>query len=182
MPMGPFTLMDMLGIDVCQYVGDYLYSEYGPRMEPAPFFYKLVEAGRLGEKNGKGFYGYGDETDEPVKAMIAAFGKAPGSDVHRRAGDLPADQRGRAGAAGARRVASNDIDMAMIAGTGMTYHGERKGPLAIADEIGLDVVLAGLEQFFAQYGERFRPARLLRTKVRAGHLGTKVGRGFNEYA
>ena len=36
MPMGPFTLMDMLGIDVCQYVGDYLYSEYGPRMEPAP--------------------------------------------------------------------------------------------------------------------------------------------------
>ena len=71
----------------------------------------------------------------------------------------------------------NDVDMAMIAGTGMTYHGERKGPLAIADEIGLDVVLAGLEQFFAQYGERFRPARLLRTKVRAGHLGTKVGAG-----
>ena len=76
----------------------------------------------------------------------------------------------------------NDIDMAMIAGTGMTYHGERKGPLAIADEIGLDVVLAGLEKFHAQYGERFRPARLLRTKVRAGHLGVKVGRGFNEYA
>ena len=43
----------------------------------------------------------------------------------------------------------SDIDMAMIAGTGMTYHGERKGPLAIADEIGLDVVLAGLEEFFA---------------------------------
>ncbi len=71
--------------------------------------------------------------------------------------------------------------MAMIAGTGMTYSGDRKGPLAIADEIGLDVVLQGLEQFHRQYGERFRPARLLRTKVRAGHLGVKTRRGFNEY-
>ncbi len=36
--------------------------------------------------------------------------------------------------------------MAMIAGTGMTYKGDRKGPLAIADEIGLDCVLEELEQ------------------------------------
>ena len=79
-------------------------------------------------------------------------------------------------------AAGGDIDMAMIAGTGMTYHGERQGPLAIADQIGLDTVLAGLEQLFAQYGERFRPARLLRTKVRAGHLGAKTQRGFHEYA
>ena len=76
----------------------------------------------------------------------------------------------------------NDIDMATIAGMGMTYHGERKGPLAIADEIGLDVLLEALEKFQAQYGERFRPARLLRTKVRAGHLGVKARRGFYEYA
>ena len=75
-----------------------------------------------------------------------------------------------------------DIDMAMIAGTGMTYNGERYGPLAIADHIGLDVVLKGLEEFQAKYGERFRPAQLLKTKVRAGHLGVKTGRGFNAYA
>ena len=43
MPMGPFTLMDMLGIDVCEYVGEYLYSEYGPRMEPRA---ALLQAGR----------------------------------------------------------------------------------------------------------------------------------------
>ncbi|MGC8781441.1 MAG: 3-hydroxyacyl-CoA dehydrogenase, partial [Anaerolineae bacterium] len=181
MPMGPFTLMDMLGIDVCQYVGEYLYSEYGPRMEPAKLFYKLVEAGRLGEKAGKGFYGYGGESDEPVQQMIASFGRDSNSVFSIERVMYPLINE--AVLALQEHIASiNDIDLAMVAGTGMTYHGDRKGPLAIADIIGLDVVLAGLEQFHAQYGERFRPARLLRTKVRAGHLGVKVGRGFHEYA
>lgn len=181
MPMGPFTLMDMLGIDVCQYVGEYLYSEYGPRMEPAKLFYKLMEAGRLGEKAGKGFYGYGDESDEPVQKMIASFGRDPNSVFSIERVMYPLINE--AVLALQEHIASiNDIDLAMVAGTGMTYHGERKGPLAIADIIGLDVVLSKLEQFHAQYGERFRPARLLRTKVRAGHLGVKVGRGFHEYA
>ena len=181
MPMGPFTLMDMLGIDVCQYVGDYLYDEYGLRMAPAPFFYKLVQAGRLGEKNGKGFYGYGGETDEPVKALIASFGRDPKSEFTIERVIYPMINEAII-ALQEHISAVNDIDMAMIAGTGMTYHGDRKGPLAIADEIGLDMLLAGMEKLFAQYGERFRPARLLRTKVRAGHLGVKTHRGFHEYA
>jgi 3-hydroxyacyl-CoA dehydrogenase len=75
-----------------------------------------------------------------------------------------------------------DIDMSMVAGTGMTYGGQRMGPLAVADLIGLDQVCARLEKLQARYGERFRPARLLRTKVRAGHLGQAAGRGFLEYA
>ncbi|MDI7275817.1 MAG: 3-hydroxyacyl-CoA dehydrogenase family protein, partial [Anaerolineae bacterium] len=78
-PMGPFTLMDMLGIDVCYDVGAYLYSEYGDRMAPAPIFEAVFRAGRFGEKTGAGFYGYGGQTDEPVRQMIAdiqASGKA----------------------------------------------------------------------------------------------------------
>jgi 3-hydroxybutyryl-CoA dehydrogenase len=47
--------------------------------------------------------------------------------------------------------------------------------------LGLDVVLADLEKFQAQHGDRFRPARLLKTKVRARHLGKKAGKGFFEY-
>ncbi len=75
-----------------------------------------------------------------------------------------------------------DIDMAMIAGTGMSYEGERIGPLGIADEFGLDVVLAGLERMMAEPwgGERFRPSLLLKTKVQAGELGKESGRGFHE--
>ena len=131
MPMGPFTLMDMLGIDVCQYVGEYLYSEYGARMEPAKFFYELVKAGRLGEKNAKGFYGYGDETDEPVKALLAELPKHPNSKftVER----LVYPMINEAILAAQEHIASiPDIDMAMIAGTGITYGGKRKGSLGIA--------------------------------------------------
>ena len=75
----------------------------------------------------------------------------------------------------------NDIDMACIAGIGMKKGEERMGPLQLADEMGLDVVLEKLEALQKEFGERFRPARLLRTKVRAGHLGRKVGKGFKEY-
>jgi 3-hydroxyacyl-CoA dehydrogenase len=181
MPMGPFALMDMIGIDVCQHIEEYLYSEYGPRMEPAQLFAMLTAAGRLGKKVNKGFYGYGGETDEPVLQMIAGFSRASDSAFSIERVIYPLINE--AILALQEHIASiNDIDMALIAGAGMTYRGERKGPLTIADLIGLDAMLAGLEQFHARYGERFRPARLLRAKVRAGHLGVKTGRGFHEYA
>ncbi|MDI7275818.1 MAG: 3-hydroxyacyl-CoA dehydrogenase family protein, partial [Anaerolineae bacterium] len=70
---------------------------------------------------------------------------------------------------------------ACIAGIGMKRGDERMGPLQLADEIGLDVVLDKLESLEKEFGNRFHPARLLRTKVRAGHLGRKVGKGFREY-
>ena len=80
-------------------------------------------------------------------------------------------------------ASAGDIDMGMIAGTGMKVGEDRMGPLEYADSMGLDVVrgqAAGVCRRL--YGERFRPSRLLKTKVRAGHLGKKVGKGFKEYA
>jgi len=184
-PMGPFTLMDMLGLDVCYDVGFYLAQEYGDRMAPAKMFARLVDAGRLGEKSGGGFYGYGDQTDEPVKEIIKELQGA--GEV--RTGTTFSEERlmmsmiNEAILCVTENVANvNDIDMAMIAGTGMTYEGERMGPLQLADHLGLDNVLSALEKLTEEYGQRFMPARLLRTKVRAGHLGKKVGRGFMEYA
>ncbi len=181
MPMGPFALMDVVGIDVCRHVLDYLHDEYGPRMAPALLLHRLVEAGRLGEKNGKGFYGYDGESGEPVKAMIGEFAADPPGPFTVERVIYPLINEA-AIALQEHVAATNDIDAAMMTGAGMTYGGERKGPLAIADEIGLDVVLARLQALFERHGERFRPARLLRAKVRAGHLGVKTRRGFHAYA
>lgn len=182
-PMGPFTLMDMLGLDVCVHVGDYLSEEYGGRMESALLMPKLVEMGRLGEKSGAGFYGYGDQSDEPTLELIEEIKAEKGV-----AGSEFSPERlvytliNEATLCVQENIATvNDIDMAMIAGAGMTYGGERVGPLAAADVIGLDVVLEGLRAFEAKYGPRFLPSRLLKLKVRAGHLGKKTGKGFHEY-
>jgi 3-hydroxyacyl-CoA dehydrogenase len=182
-PMGPFTLMDMLGLDVCVHVGDYLVGEYAGRMETALLLPKLVEVGRLGEKSSAGFYGYGDQTDEPTLKLIDEIKAEKGIDDSEFSPErLVYPLINEATLCVQEHIASiNDIDMAMIAGAGMTYGGERMGPLAVADAIGLDAVLEGLQAFEAKYGPRFRPSRLLKLKVRAGHLGQKVGKGFHEY-
>lgn len=183
MPMGPFTLMDMLGLDICYDVGKYLYSEYGERVRPAALFERLYKAGRYGEKAGAGFYGYGDQTDEPVKEMIAQIqeeGGIKGTPFSVERCILPLINE--AAWCLQEDIASPaDIDMAMMAGTGMKKGTTPMGPLAIADEMGLDEVLAQLEEFAAQFGERFRPAWLLRLKVKANHMGVKTGQGFLEH-
>ena len=180
-PMGPFTLMDFLGLDVCYDVGEYLYSQYGERMKGAVMFEKLYKAGRYGEKVGAGFYGYGDNTDEPVKAMVAELtgGQKLSEFTPER---LMYPLINEAAYAVQENIADvRDIDMAMIAGTGMTVGGDRMGPLALADKLGLDVVVTGLEDLEKKYGLRFHPADKLYELVKDGHLGEKTRAGFLEY-
>jgi 3-hydroxyacyl-CoA dehydrogenase len=184
MPMGPFTLMDMLGIDVCGDVGEYLYSEYGDRMTPAPLFEKLLEAGRLGEKSGSGFYDHpGGESEEVHQMMQDLQGSGEvESGTSFSVERLMYPLINEAAQCVLENVATmTDIDMAMVAGTGMTYEGDRVGPLVIADRIGLDEAVDKLWALEEAFGPRFRPARPLRLRVRAGHLGVKAGKGFYEH-
>jgi 3-hydroxyacyl-CoA dehydrogenase/enoyl-CoA hydratase/3-hydroxybutyryl-CoA epimerase len=183
MPMGPFTLCDFMGLDICADVGVILYQEYGDRMKPAEIFEAIVKAGRLGEKSGAGFYGYGDKTDEPVKALIKEIQKKTGI-----AGTVFNLDRvflpliNEASMCLQENIATvGDINKAMIAGIGMKRGTEMVGPLQIADDMGLDIVLQKMEEFEKTLGPRFHPAPLLRRKVLAGHLGKKTGKGFSEY-
>ena len=59
-PMGPLTLMDLIGIDTTVFVADVLFREFGEaRYAPPPILRRMVAAGRLGRKSGRGFYEYG---------------------------------------------------------------------------------------------------------------------------
>ncbi len=58
-PMGPFTLMDFVGLDTCLFVGDAMYNEFKePRYAAPTLLRRMVTAGLLGRKSGRGFYTY----------------------------------------------------------------------------------------------------------------------------
>ena len=58
-PMGPFTLLDLVGLDTAMYVAEVMFEEFRePRYAPPPLLKRMVMAGRLGRKTGRGFYDY----------------------------------------------------------------------------------------------------------------------------
>jgi 3-hydroxybutyryl-CoA dehydrogenase len=58
-PMGPFTLLDLVGLDTTMYVAEVMFEEFRePRYAPPPLLKRMVLAGHLGRKSGKGFYTY----------------------------------------------------------------------------------------------------------------------------
>jgi 3-hydroxybutyryl-CoA dehydrogenase len=58
-PMGPFTLLDYVGLDTTYYIANFMFEEYRePAYAPPPLLKRMVLAGRLGRKSGQGFYKY----------------------------------------------------------------------------------------------------------------------------
>ncbi len=182
MPMGPFTLVDNLGLDVCYDVVKVLLDSYGNRMEPAEIWDKLYELKRYGRKTGAGFYDYGTDRGVEVTKIIEDFKKKTGFKKTQFSVErLVYPMINEAILCVDEHVSSeSDIDMAMIAGIGFPQ--ETEGILHYADQIGLDKVLATLLQLYKEYGNRFWPAPRLRRMVGAQFLGKKTGRGFFEYS
>ncbi len=177
MPMGPFTLMDMLGLDVCYKVSLIMEDAYGPRMAAAYLSEKLYKLGRLGQKSGEGFY-----DDDGSEKKLAQIVKEVQTEKSLQKKKFTPERLlylmvNEAVLVLQEKITSvTDIDIAMMAGTGFPQ--EIGGPLKYADEVGLDVVLNGLEKFKDEYGFRFWPAYMLKKMVCGGLLGKKTGRGF----
>jgi 3-hydroxybutyryl-CoA dehydrogenase len=153
--MGPFELMDLIGIDVNLNVARSFFEQRPePRWEPHPIQERLVAEGRLGRKTGGGFYEYDDGRKvEPTDTEV--------DDALRRAVlDRLLAQMVNEGcfAADEGVAAPEDIDAAMRLGLN-----HPKGPFEWLDELGAERVLATLNALARELGgDRYRPADRLR--------------------
>ena len=181
LPMGPFTLVDQLGIDICADVVQILLQSYGSRMRPAAIWEKLLKANYLGNKTGAGFYVYDSEKKDLLPQWVSEIQRPAPKKSSFSLERILYPMINEAALCLEENVASaSDIDLAMVAGIGFPQ--DKSGILRYADEIGLDKILRRLEELTQEHGERFWPAPRLRRMVGAGFLGRKSGRGFHVYA
>jgi enoyl-CoA hydratase/3-hydroxyacyl-CoA dehydrogenase len=174
-PIGPYYLVNLLGLDTVLHVAEHLVESYGEERFYVPKgMQKLVADGKLGAKTGgDGFYNAQGEPNisgenEPdvaelvemlsLKTLIeACLVLEEGVATHR------------------------DIDFGMMAGAGLDPRRGLMPPFMKADVEGLDTILERMENAQERYGERFTPPTILRRLVAQGRLGQKSGQGFYAY-
>lgn len=156
--MGPFELMDFIGNDINYTVTETVFREfwYDARYKPSFTQKRLVEAGRLGRKSGRGYYDYAEGTTPP-----AAFSDDHlGQKIFRRVLAMLINEA--ADALYLNIATRDDIDMAMT--KGVNYP---KGLLKWADETGIAQCVEILDQLYHEYHEdRYRTSPLLRRMAR----------------
>jgi len=167
-PMGIFELADFVGLDILNSVAKEMEEAFGARAKACPIYQPLVEAGKLGQKTGEGFYSWSagrpripfelaDKFDPNRLYTMAA--NAAAWLVHEDVA-TPAD-----------------IDTAMKFGTGWP-----SGPCELADKMGIDVVVKNLNELHTKHPEpMYEPCPLLLDYVKNGWLGKKSGQGFHKY-
>ena len=175
-PMGPFILIDMLGLDTVLHVAEYLNESYGDSFYVHKGMQKLVSEGKLGAKSGgEGFYKDGEPNVEGD------------GDVDEQTGEELADLFVLKSLVEACKVLEEgistvrEIDLGMMAGAGLDPRRGLFPPFWKADLDGLDTTLEKLERYEESHGERFAPPTILKRLVAQGRLGLKSGQGFYAY-
>lgn len=169
--MGVLAVSDLAGVDV----GVHVRRENASRLSKEPSFFRaaavLFDAGRYGQKVGKGFYRYDDKRtrlDDPEsQRLIAEAARALGVVRTSSSADeivercmLPLINEGANILAEGIALRASDIDVVWTSGYGFPRH--RGGPMFYADCLGLNTVVAGIEKYKKKYGDEFwTPAPLL---------------------
>jgi 3-hydroxyacyl-CoA dehydrogenase len=172
--MGPLAVRDLAGNDVG-------YSIRKVRRIPAderfsPILQRVFEAGRLGQKSGKGFYRYAGRTrlsDPEIMTLIEGVSRDLG--ITRR--EIPDDEilvrllcplvnEGANIIAAGIAIRASDVDIVYVNGYGFpSYKG---GPMFWAQEFGFDKVIATMQKLAPTHGQRWRPAALLERLAASG--------------
>ena len=184
MPVGPFGMQDIAGIDVGARIRQHLKAmgqsrAEGPQSEVPD---RLYEMGRYGQKTGAGWYRYepGSRTripDPVVEEVAAAEAAKRGLTRHGISDDeIIARITSALINEGARvledgyAIRAGDIDVIYCYGFGFPRH--RGGPMFFADTIGLSTVLERIRSYRERFGDYWKPAPLLERLV-------AEGRGFH---
>jgi 3-hydroxyacyl-CoA dehydrogenase / enoyl-CoA hydratase / 3-hydroxybutyryl-CoA epimerase len=167
MPMGPFTLLDEIGIDIAFEVGKILASAFNGRIIPTTIFGLLRDSKLLGKKTGAGFYihkgGKRTVNNDALEILQSQTGipkmKKPDPDtVVKRCIYQMINEAALCMEEGI--VAKPEyLDMAMILGTG--FPAFRGGVLRFAEETGFASVIDSLKKLENEFGKRFAPAHYL---------------------
>ena len=174
-PMGPYFLINLLGLDTVLHVAEHLRESYGDRFYAPAGMAQLVADGKLGAKTGgNGFY------DAEGNANLAGDAEP---NIEELVEKLVLKTFVEAALVLEENVATHrDIDFGMMGGAGLDPRRGLLPPFMKADVEGLDTLLERLEAAEEKWGERFAPPTILRRLVAQGRLGQKSGQGFYAYA
>ena len=166
MPMGPFELMDSVGLDICVKVSKIFKDSLGERIQIPDLIFKLEKTDRLGQKNNRGFYKYEKGKKQALDSQIYSdLGLSEPTDpigeeelIARAMGHMVNE---------ASLVlleekvvhCAEDLDLAMIMGIGFPPF--RGGLLRWADTVGISKIVKDLKAFETRYGSRFKPSASL---------------------
>ncbi|HEY2283149.1 MAG TPA: 3-hydroxyacyl-CoA dehydrogenase NAD-binding domain-containing protein [Solirubrobacteraceae bacterium] len=174
-PVGPYHLVNLLGLDTVLHVAEHLAESYGDERFYVPAgMQKLVSEGKLGAKTGgDGFYNPQGEPNVPGDAQPS---------VEELVELLSLKTFIEACLVLEEGVATHrDIDFGMMAGAGLDPRRGLMPPFMKADSEGLDKLLERMESAVERHGERFAPPTILRRLVAQGRLGQGSGQGFYAY-
>ncbi len=181
LPVGPFGMQDIAGIDVGARIRQYLASigktrAEGPQSEIPD---RLFQMGRYGQKTGAGWYKYDtpgsrSRTPDPLIDQLAEEAATRRGLTRRPIADEEILARITTALAneGARVLEEGyatrpgDIDIIYVYGFGFPRH--RGGPMFYADTVGLDTVLARVQEYRARFGDYWEPAPLVERYVAEG--------------
>ena len=171
-PVGPMTLLDEVGIDVGAKVAKVLHGAFGERMAVPEAMGKVLESGRLGRKNGKGFYTYGDPKKKVVDETV--YDALPGGRKRKRIDREEIVERcvlqmvNEAVLTLGEGILRSARDGDVGAVFGLGFPPFRGGPFRWIDAEGSARVLERMRRLEGRFGLRFKPAPLLVERAATG--------------